>query len=430
MDPQLSLIGKKMSQLTGVRFIMQDIIATLQAGAESKWINLSPGNPVILPEIEDMWRKYTQAILTGPDFGAIVGRYGSSQGYEPLLDAVVDLFNTDYHWGITRRNVLVTPGSQTLYFLAANCFGGYDEAGRLRPIVLPLCPDYTGYDGVVFTENMLHSHKPTLDILDPHRFKYRPDFDQLQKHRHVGAILFSRPCNPTGYVLTDTEVQRIVDLAASNNVPVLIDSAYALPFPNLVFTEMKPIWGRNVIHCISLSKAGLPGERVGIAIGDEHYISLLESFQSYINLHSSRYGQAIAAQAISSGELARLSKTLIKPYYQHKYIWLTAALDQEMPDVPWYLHSGEGSIFAWLWLQDLPITDMELYRELKREQVLVVPGTPFFMGLKEGWSHKHQCIRISLTATEEELACGVAVIARVLEQVYNPCYAKPAYRRL
>lgn len=419
MQPHLSLIGQKMSQLTGVRAIMKDIVETLQS-EPGKWINLSAGNPLILPEVEAMWREYTQTLLAGPDFGEVVGRYGASQGYMPLIDAVVDWFNTHYHWGITRRNVLITPGSQALYFYAANCFGGYDAKGQLRKIVLPLSPDYTGYGGVTLTTESLHAYKPAIDIVAPHRFKYRPDFDQLHIDATTGAVLFSRPGNPTGNVLTDTEVQRIVDLAAAHNVPVLIDSAYALPFPSLVFTEMTPVFGENVLHCMSLSKAGLPGERVGIAIGDERNIHALECFQANAAIHSSRYGQALAALAINSGELARLSETVIKPHYQHKAEILTAALDREMPDdVPWYLHKAEGAIFAWLWLNDLPISDKQLYQEIKKEHVIVVPGASFFPGLNEDWPHKEQCLRISLTATGEELEAGAAAIARVVERVYG-----------
>lgn len=419
MQPHLSLIGQKMSRLTGVRAIMKDIVETLQSDS-GKWINLSPGNPLILPEIEAMWREYTATLLASADFGEVVGRYGASQGHTPLIDAVVEFFNSHYGWGITRRNVLITPGSQSIYFYAANCFGGLDERGQNRKIVLPLSPDYTGYGGVTLADDTLQAYKPAIDIVAPHRFKYRPDFDQLKVDETTGAVLFSRPANPTGNILTDEEVKRIVDVAAARNVPVLIDSAYATPFPDLAFTAMTPVFAENVIHCLSLSKAGLPGERVGIAIGDERNIEALECFQTNATIHSSRFGQALAAQAINSGELARLSANVIKPFYQHKAKVLTAAFDREMSnDIPWHLHQAEGAIFAWLWLKDLPITDKELYQLIKKEHVFVVPGEPFFPGLNEDWPHKQQCLRISLTATEEELEMGAAIIARVVKQVYG-----------
>ncbi len=417
MQPHLSRFGHKMSQLTGVRAIMKDIIETMRSGGQ--WVNLSPGNPLILPEVEAMWRQYTAKLLASKDFGEVVGRYGASQGYGPLIDAVVEFFNSTYKWGISAENVLITPGSQALYFYAANTFGGYDPHGRLRKILLPLSPDYTGYGGVALTEESLLALKPNIDVTGPHRFKYRPDFDSLKVDDTIGAVLFSRPANPTGNVLTDDEVRAIVQVAASEEVPVFIDSAYAAPFPDLVYTDMTPIYAPNVIHCMSLSKAGLPGERVGIAIGAAPYIEALESFQTNAAIHSSRFGQALAAEAIRSGDLLRLSQTVINPFYRRKAELLTAAFEEHLPaDLPWFLHEAEGAIFAWLWLDQLPITDQELYQRIKAHHVFVVPGAPFFPGLKEEWPHKRQCLRISLTATEDELRIGAAVIGQVLTEVY------------
>jgi valine--pyruvate aminotransferase len=413
-------VGEKMSRLSGVRTINKDTMDALRAEDADRWVNLGGGNPVVLPEAEEMWRRYTRELLDSSEFGDVVCRYGASQGYEPLVEAVVELFNSRYGWGITRRNVLVTPGSQALIFFALNSFGGTDAAGKTRSIVLPVSPEYTGYGGAAMNADALKAYKPSLDILGPHRFKYRPDFERLEIDGAVGAVLFSRPSNPTGNVISDAEAREIVDLAAARGVPVLIDSAYAVPFPNLVFTEMTPVFGENVIHCMSLSKAGLPGERVGIAIGDESYLSVLEPFQANANIHASRYGQAIAARAIESGELVRLSEAVIKPHYERKFALLEAALDREMPkEVPWYLHAGDGGMFAWLWLRDLPVPDTQLYEGLKQRRVIVVPGSFFFPGLDETWAHKHQCLRLSLTATEKELEAGVATIACVIALAYE-----------
>jgi valine--pyruvate aminotransferase len=416
----LTTVGEKMSSLSGVRAITRDTVETLARTDGDRLTNLSAGNPTILPEVEEMWRGLSRGLIDGPDFGDVVCRYGASQGYEPLLDAVVDWFNSNYGWGITRCNVLVTPGSQALYFFATNCFGGYGRDGRLRKIVLPLSPDYTGYEGMLLDEGVLRSHRPSVEILPGHRFKYRPTLERLEIGEGVGAVLFSRPSNPTGNVLTDAEVGEIVQMAAARDVPVVVDAAYSSPFPNLVYTEMAPVWAENVIHCMSLSKAGLPGERVGIAVGDERHLAVLESFQSNANIMSSRYGQAIAAEAIRSGELARLSEEVIRPHYRCKLALAEAAFDRELPeDLPWHLHLGEGGLFVWLWLQDLPVSDTVLYHRIKREGVLVVPGSFFFPGLEEEWDHKVQCLRVSLTATDEEIEFGAHAIARAVEEAYG-----------
>lgn len=421
MKPALTQFGDQMSHLSGVRAIMKDIIETLQAGEGREFINLSAGNPVILPAVEQLWRDCTADLLASAEYGEVVCRYGSSQGYQPFIDAILSDFNQRYGLKLTSRNILITPGSQSLYFYAANALGGYTTDGRLKQIVLPLSPDYTGYGGVTLIPEALKAYRPSLDIDAPaHRFKYRPDFSQLELDETTGFVLFSRPCNPTGNVLTDDEVHKIAALAETHGAPVLIDSAYSPPFPALNFTEMTPLFGKNIVHCMSLSKAGLPGERIGIALGDEQVIQALECFQANLCLHSSRYGQAIAARAIRSGALAEISTSVIRPYYQAKFSVLETALDAAMSsEIPWFLHRGEGAIFAWMWFQDLPITDWQLYQQIKEAGVIVVPGSPFFPGLNEDWAHKHQCIRISLTATDEELATAMCRIAEIVDRVYQ-----------
>src|SRR5512147_60448 len=129
MQPALSRIGRDMSSLTGVRAIMKDIIETLRAGQGKTFINLSAGNPLILPEVEQLWRDCTSDLLASPEYSEVVCRYGASQGYQPLIDAVVKDFNQRYGLQLSDRNVLITPGSQSLYFYAANAFGGYTASG-------------------------------------------------------------------------------------------------------------------------------------------------------------------------------------------------------------------------------------------------------------------------------------------------------------
>ncbi|MEM9541831.1 MAG: valine--pyruvate transaminase [Cyanobacteria bacterium P01_E01_bin.42] len=421
MALNLSQFGQRMSQRTGVREIMKDIIETLRAGKGQEFINLSAGNPVILPEIEQLWRDCTAELLADGDYGEVVCRYGMSQGYAPLIEAIAEDFNQRYNLNLSERNILISPGSQALYFYAANAFGGYSPDGKLKQVILPLNPDYTGYGGVSLFPEAVIAYQPNLEIEEKaHRFKYHPNLNQVKIDEQTGCVIFSRPCNPTGNVLSDREVETIAELAKPYNVPVFIDSAYAPPYPALNFTEMRPILGDNIVHCLSLSKAGLPGERIGVAIASPEIIDILDGFQNNSCIHSPRYGQAIAAKAIASGRLAELSKTIIRPHYQQKLEVLETTLEAALPqDLPWFLHRGEGSVFAWLWLQNLPITDLDLYQKLKETGVILVPGSTFFPGLQEEWEHKHQCLRISLTATPEDIVKGMKKLAEAIVRVYS-----------
>jgi valine--pyruvate aminotransferase len=420
MSVSLSAQGKVMSQLSGVRAIMKDIVETLER-ADKKYINLAPGNPVVLPEVEQLWRDCTHELLASKSFAEVVGRYGSSRGYEPFIDAVIGDFNVRYGLKLTRENVLVTAGSQSLYFYAANCFGGVDATGQLKKVLFPLSPDYTGYGGVSLSPDSLLAVKPNLEISPAeHRFKYRPDIDSIEIDENVGCVVFSRPCNPTGNIVTEEEVKSIAAKALLHKVPVLVDSAYGPPFPALNFTEMTPVFDEGIIHCMSFSKTGLPGERIGVAIGAPEVIQALECFHTNASLHSSRYGQAIAALAVGSGRLADIATTVIRGHYAEKLQVVETTLDSEVDDsIPWYMHKGEGAIFAWLWFDNLPISDWDLYQSLKNEGLIVVPGSPFFPGLREEWAHRHQCIRVSLTASKEELQTGMKILAKRLKEIYS-----------
>ena len=61
----------------------------------------------------------------------------------------------------------------------------------------------------------------------------------------------------------------------------------------------------------------------------------------------------------------------------------------------------------------------DFYQQLKEVGVIVVPGSTFFPGLREEWQHKQQCLRISLTGSNEEIATGMKLLATVAEKTYQ-----------
>ena len=406
-----------MSRLTGVRAIMKDIASSIK-NSSPNLCNLSAGNPVLIPEVAAIWREIIDDLQKSSSFDSVIGRYGATQGYEPLLHAVAQDFNKRYGTNFTEKNVLITPGSQTLYFFGANAYGGINADGVRKEILLPISPDYTGYGGVSIDESAVVACKPNITKdLAQHTFKYYPDLSNLPITETTGAVLFSRPTNPSGNVISSEDVEKIAAKAKTFDIPVFVDSAYGPPYPDISAKSFAPVFGDNIIHALSLSKAGLPGERIGIAIGAREYLEPLESFQSNACIHASRLGQAITARAITSGKLFDLSKNIVTPFYNKKRALLTQALRSYLPsDLPWYLHESEGAIFGWLWVDVPSFNDATFYDRLKQREVLVVPGSAFFPGLKEDWEHKHQCVRISLTASDDEIIRGCTIIGEELRK--------------
>jgi valine--pyruvate aminotransferase len=66
-----------------------------------------------------------------------------------------------------------------------------------------------------------------------------------------------------------------------------------------------------------------------------------------------------------------------------------------------------------MWIDDPKMNDLEMYQKLKGEGLICVPGSSFFPGLHEECIHKQQCLRFSMTATDEDLVAAGKIFARV-----------------
>jgi len=216
------------------------------------------GNPSHIPEVQQFFRDKMQRVLDRPaEFAHMIGDYDSPQGDKPFLEAIAKLLSDENGWEISSKNIALTAGSQAGFFLLFNIFGG-DCGDRInRQILLPMVPEYIGYSDVGLSDDLFVSRKPDIEIYDDRTFKYHVNFSELTISENIGAICVSRPTNPTGNVLTDTEVEHLSQLAEQNGMPFVIDNAYGMPFPNIIFSEATSIWNNNTVLCMSLSKIGL-----------------------------------------------------------------------------------------------------------------------------------------------------------------------------
>ncbi|WP_164088299.1 aminotransferase class I/II-fold pyridoxal phosphate-dependent enzyme, partial [Stenotrophomonas maltophilia] len=69
-----------------------------------------------------------------------------------------------------------------------------------------------------------------------------------------------------------------------HDIPLIIDNAYGVPFPGIIFSQATPHWNDNTILCMSLSKLGLPGARCGIIIANEELITAITNVNGIISL--------------------------------------------------------------------------------------------------------------------------------------------------
>lgn len=420
---QFSQFGEKFNQYSGITQLMDDLNDGLRTPGA---IMLGGGNPAAIPEMLDYFHQSCTDMLNNGQLVNALANYDGPQGNNTLRASLAALLRETYGWNISEKNISLTNGSQSSFFYLFNLLAGKQPDGSHKKILLPLAPEYIGYGDAGIDESLFISYQPDITLLENRQFKYHVDFEQLVVDDSIAAICASRPTNPTGNVLTDEEIERLDQLARANNIPLIIDNAYGLPFPNIIFEEVKPFWNENTILCMSLSKLGLPGVRCGIVIANEAITQAITNMNGIISLAPGSLGPTLAQHMIDNGDLLSLSNRVIQPFYRQKAQRAVELLQQSITDERFRIHKPEGAMFLWLWFDELPISSKTLYQRLKARGVLIVPGEYFFIGIeadtnidRKEWAHTRQCLRMNYVQDDEKMQQGIAIIAEEVERAYQ-----------
>lgn len=418
MSFRFSAFGERFTRATGAFELMDDLGRAL--AGDTAMLMLGGGNPGKIPAIRERLQARLAEIAGNPaEFNRMVADYAHPKGELGFRRAMAGLLERGYGWPVTEEHIALTGGSQSAFFMLFNLFAGRDATGASRRVLLPLTPEYVGYADLGLDDALFTARRPAIEELPDSMFKYRLDVDRLAIGADIAAVCVSRPTNPTGNVLTDNEMHRLDALCRANGIPLIVDSAYGPPFPNITFTDIEPFWNDDVVFCMSLSKLGLPAVRTGIVVATPEIINALTSLTAVLSLAVASVGPVIAQPLVESGELVELSRARIMPYYRDKAERASAWLRRDLTGVPFKIHKPEGAFFLWLWLPGLPISSAELYSRLKEAGVFVLSGHYFFPGLDEPWRHRDECLRISFAQEDADVERGVAIIAREIKKAFG-----------
>ena len=264
MDQKFSQIGLKLARPSGILELMDELGHAMTARPEM--LMLGGGNPAAVPEIQAIWRQQVRRLLADQDaFDRLLASYDPPQGNPRFLRSLAKLLEQNFGWPVTDRHVAVTNGTQNAFFFLFNLLAGRNDRGVKRKVLLPMSPEYVGYADQGLDHDLFVACRSLISWPGGEHervFKYRIDFATVEECLRLGnvaAIAVSRPSNPTGNVLTEEELQRLSDLAAHYGVYLIVDGAYGVPFPGIVFSAEQPHWAPHVINTFSLSKLGLPG---------------------------------------------------------------------------------------------------------------------------------------------------------------------------
>jgi histidinol-phosphate aminotransferase len=219
------------------------------------------------------------------------------------------------------------------------------------------------------------------------------------------------PGNPTGTVLSESDIQQILEHESWNGI-VVVDEAYIDFAPDgSSLAEWVTEWP-NLVVMQTLSKAfGLAGIRLGAAFADPAVARLLNNMKAPYNI--SNPTSQIARAALSPQHLDVMKSNVARIVQQRD------RLVAELPKIPGVgqLHGGTESNFLLYQMLDKPggkpsnEVALKVYEGLAEEKGVVVR----FRGKEYGCEG---CLRITV-GTEKEVSRFLEEIARVLEGVYK-----------
>lgn len=228
-----------------------------------------------------------------------------------------------------------------------------------------------------------------------------PDFrirrEELEKRvsERTRVILVNSPQNPTGRVLSEQELETVAAFAGAHQLTVLSDEIYDSFVYDGEYHSISEKYERTVLLSGFSKSLGMPGWRIGYAIGPREILDAMKTFQQFTYVCANTVAQKAALYAMDhdSGEQIRA--------YRGKRDQVVEALGEVFSLVP-----PGGSFYAFPGLPEGMSGATFAERALERN-VLVVPGSAF--------SSRDTHFRLSFAATDERLREGLQILRELGE---------------
>ena len=321
-------------------------------------------------------------------------QYGPSEGYLPLRELIIAQL-ARYGIVATVDNVLITSGSQQALDLIAKLL--INRGDR----VLLESPTYLGalqaFDlmGAEYATVPIDEHGLRTELLEP-ALRSSPKFMYILPNFQ----------NPGGVTLSEERRMELVWLSDKYGIPIIEDDPYGqLRYegehirPLVVLDRMNALRDNgyhfgNVIYLSTFSKVLAPGLRLGWIVGPPEVISKLVQLKQSADLHTSTFAQMVMYEVAKDGFLDEHVK-VIRECYKERRDAMLAALDDFFPHEVKWTHP-QGGLFLWVTLPT-GVDGMRLFNEAMRQNVVFVPGSPFFA---EGDAGSHMRLNFSNAAPE------------------------------
>jgi 2-aminoadipate transaminase len=334
-------------------------------------------------------------------------QYSSTEGYLPLREF---LASSMHKYGVPAlpSNVLVTNGSQQALDLIGKVLvdpGDFVITGR--PTYLGAIQAWNAYgaryhtvgldDDGMMVDEVEHAYKKVLsDSGRPPKFIYvLPNFH-----------------NPAGVTLSLERRQKLAEVAARLNLPVVEDDPYGqLRFEGEDLSPICTFVPERTIYLGTFSKTLTPGLRLGWIVCPEVLMQRFVMAKQGADLHTGTFAQFVANDICQRGFLRPHVQRLRQMYRERRDTMLDAMVEFWPKGCSWT--HPQGGLFLWARVPESINTTDFLRERALQEKVAYVPGVNFYPNADGGLD----AMRLNFSYCPPELIVeGIRRLGRALQK--------------
>jgi aspartate/methionine/tyrosine aminotransferase len=230
--------------------------------------------------------------------------YTESSGHPLLREEIARLYT-----GITAGDCLVTVPEEGIHIALNSVLRSGDNV---------ICT-YPGYQSLYEIAGGIGCEVTKWEPEETNGWRFNPDFLKKNIKPNTKLVIFNFSHNPTGYLPTKADFQRIIDIAKENNVYILSDEMYR--FLEYDPNDRLPSACEAYDKAISLSGMsktfGMAGARIGwLVTKDKALYSKMAAFKDYTTICSSAPSEILSLIALRNKDkiierhMARIKRNL------------------------------------------------------------------------------------------------------------------------
>src|SRR5580704_14131769 len=352
-------IASRVSQLNGEGALAVYSRAKELERAGRSIIHLELGEPDFHPAapVVDAVR---DAVAAGRD------RYVSTRGIPALREAIAEYLQVTRRLQVAPEQVLVAPGCKMALSLAMMALIEPGDEVLYPDPGFPIYPSFTRGLGAAAVPFGLEE-----------RNKFQPDIGEIARKitPRTSMIIFNSPNNPTGTVFTDSNLQKIAELAVKHDLWILSDEIYARILFAGEYKSIRTFPGmadRTVIIDGFSKSFAMTGWRLGYAVAPTHVIDAMDLLVLNTFTCTAEFTQVAAIEALRDSTNA--VPAMVEEYRKRRDLFV-----EKLNRIPGFrCQSPDGAFYAWVNIEETGMPAEEVQRVLLEEAgVAGIAGSAF-----------------------------------------------------